>query len=219
MSQFEKRPGLKFILDHRDYDGDECVVWPFSCCTPGYGTFMAHKVLHLAHRYMCQLVNGDPPSPDHEAAHSCGRGHEGCVHPKHLSWKTQSGNQLDRREHGTRNGTRGWFGKLTWQQVEEIRSLRGKKTQDEIAAMFGIGRRNVGAILANKTRHNEIQTPERRRIIAALRSSALPMKPAEVKRMADLSSGSASVHSMLTKLVRDGYAERVARGRYAARRS
>jgi hypothetical protein len=67
-----------------------------------------------AHRLMCQLAHGDPPTPDHIAAHSCGRGHEGCVNPNHLSWKTYSENELDKRVHGTtRNPWWGKKGKLT----------------------------------------------------------------------------------------------------------
>lgn len=50
---------------------------------------------------MCQKAHGDPPSPKHDAAHSCGRGHEGCVNPNHLSWKTKKQNQADRITHGT----------------------------------------------------------------------------------------------------------------------
>ena len=141
MSKFEKRPGLKFILDHVGHQGRECLIWPFTCCTPGYGNFMADKTRHLAHRYMCQLIHGEPPTPEHHAAHACGN--RRCVNPNHLSWKTQSENQLDRREHGTTKKT---AAKLTQQQADQIRQLRGQETAIVTAAKYGVTESNVRQI-------------------------------------------------------------------------
>jgi hypothetical protein len=75
---------------------------------------------------MCELVNGPPPLGA-LAAHSCGRGHDGCVDPRHLRWATY---------------------KLTAEQVAEIRSLRGKKTQRQIAEEYGI---SVGHVCSLQT--------------------------------------------------------------------
>ena len=113
----------------------------YSCCTAGYGIFAKFDEKYLAHRYMCELVNGPAPTPDHDAAHSCGRGHDGCVHPNHLSWKTTSDNLKERRVHGTHVSNRyGNKGLLTDKQVAEIRALKGRKTQYEIADQFGVSR-------------------------------------------------------------------------------
>ena len=106
--------------------------------------------LEYAHRFMCQLVHGDPPTDKHQAAHSCGNGHLGCVNPKHLTWKTPEANQQDKREHG-RAYTDGGRYKLTPADVAEIRAMRGKKTQDEMAKMFGVSRRNIGAVLSGRS--------------------------------------------------------------------
>ncbi len=130
------------------YQGDDCLIWPFCLCS-GYGHFGHEGENHYAHRFMCELVNGPPPTPFHEAAHSCGRGHLGCVSPIHLEWKTTSDNQLDRTLHGTRN-IGGPRGKITFEQAEEIRALKGQKTQQEIAAMFGISRSQVSWIMTGK---------------------------------------------------------------------
>lgn len=46
-------------------------------------------------RHMCKLKNGDPPTPDHEAAHSCGNGKHGCINPNHLRWATDAENMAD----------------------------------------------------------------------------------------------------------------------------
>lgn len=111
---------MMWIRDHLEYPHDYCLIWPFARGDNGYGSFGRQGKFIYTHRYICELVKGPPPTPEHQAAHSCGRGHEGCVNPKHLSWKTRAENQLDRREHGTEN--RVW-NKLTPDDVAEIRRL------------------------------------------------------------------------------------------------
>ena len=132
-----KGAALKWILDRVAHQGDECLTWPFSRIAKGYGHVSIDGRLHYAHRIMCELVKGPPPTPEHQASHSCGNGHNGCVNGEHLSWKTNSGNQLDRRAHGTlrKDGVRT---KLTPAQIAEIRSLKGIETQASLALRFGV---------------------------------------------------------------------------------
>lgn len=137
--------GINWLRAHVNHEGEECLRWPWST-DPRTGRGMVGYLgkVRWAHRVMCELVKGPPPTPKHQASHSCGKGHDACVHPKHLSWKTQSGNQLDRRKHGTHvNNDNGWDGKLSDSQVKEIIALKGQKTQREIAAIFGIGQSTV----------------------------------------------------------------------------
>ncbi len=134
-----KGAGIKFIREHAAYQGGDCVFWPFTRAD-GYGTVSYLGKIYRAHRYMCELVKGPPPTPLHQAAHSCGNGRKGCVNPKHLSWKTNSENQLDRRAHGTANvwAGRNGGGKITPEQDAQIRELAKTKTQMELADMFGV---------------------------------------------------------------------------------
>lgn len=135
-----------WMLAHKDYQGDDCVAWPFAMVR-GYGAFVHDGKRHVAHRFMCELVNGPPPTPEHQAAHSCGKGHEGCVNPRHLSWKTATENALDRRLHGTASLNRdGPKGRLTDQQWNEIRARRGTETQEATAKRYGISMRHVRTI-------------------------------------------------------------------------
>jgi len=84
------------------YDGDECLLWPFGRNSAGRGaTWEPNKGWRAAHVVVCEVYNGPRPTPDHEAAHSCGRGHDGCVTPKHLRWDTHAGNLADKAKHGT----------------------------------------------------------------------------------------------------------------------
>lgn len=141
---------LKWLKEHVNHDGNDCLIWPFNRIPNGYGMFGYLGKMYYAHRYMCELVNGPPPE-GHEAAHSCGNGKLGCANPKHLSWKTKSENRLDALRHGTgvRNRS-GPKGSLTDEQVLAIRRLKGQETQDRIAEMFNISAPRVRAIFTGK---------------------------------------------------------------------
>lgn len=127
------------------YDSDRCLRWPFSYDKDvGRGRILYESASWWAHRLMCVFVNGPAPDDKPQASHSCGNGHMGCVSPKHLSWASQSENQQDRRKHGTAvTSIWGRLGKLTQEQVDEIRALKGKQTQMETARQFNISHANV----------------------------------------------------------------------------
>lgn len=148
-AQMKRRQAKREWLEERVvYDGADCLIWPFSTLD-GYGNLGIDGQQHYAHRYMCELVNGPAPSPDHQAAHSCGNGGKGCVHPRHITWKTRSENARDRVLHG--RGATGKGGLLTPEIADQIKALRGIKTQREIAQMFGTTRQNVGDIQRGRT--------------------------------------------------------------------
>lgn len=129
-----------WLMEHRSDKSDDCLTWPFSFCR-GYGHFGHLGEMLYAHRFMCELVHGPSPSPRHYAAHSCGNGDKGCVNPLHLSWRTPSQNQLDRTTHG--RPSRGGRPQFTPRQILEIRRLKGRATQDDIAALLGVPRSTI----------------------------------------------------------------------------
>ncbi|SCB30768.1 hypothetical protein GA0061101_106155 [Rhizobium lusitanum] len=129
------------------YNGTDCLIWPFSRSGNNYGQLKIDGKHIGAHRYVCIVVYGEPPEPELVAAHSCGNGHLGCVAPRHLSWKTQEENSADKLSHGTHNrGERNARAKLSNDQARQILSLKGSKTQKEIALMFGITHSTVSEI-------------------------------------------------------------------------
>lgn len=130
---------MAWLLAHVPHKGEACLIWPFSCNWDGYGQIgLQRGVVRKAHHVMCRLAHGKPPTRRHQASHSCGNGHAGCVNQEHLSWKTNSENQKDRRRHGTHLGAKGARTQLTAAQVAEIRS-RGE-AQTALAARFGVSR-------------------------------------------------------------------------------
>jgi predicted XRE-type DNA-binding protein len=143
---------LDWLLRHKDHEGDDCLIFPYSIDHNGYGRAKLDGKQITASRMMCFIVLGDPESDDHQAAHSCGKGHEGCVHPKHLRWDTCSGNHADKVTHGTAmRGTACHAHKLDEALVRELRSLQGTISQREIAERFGIAQTTVSRILRRVT--------------------------------------------------------------------
>jgi hypothetical protein len=125
------------------YDGAECLIWPYALSNGGYGLIGGKIVARL----VCEDANGLPPTDDHEAAHSCGRGGEACVTKRHLSWKTHGENEADKLAHGTHNrGERHGLAKLTEPEVRQILALKGTKSQSEIAEQFGVVQQQVSRI-------------------------------------------------------------------------
>lgn len=84
------------------FTSDECLIWPFARDGHGYARIKRDGRPQIVCRIVCETRNGPPPTPDHQAAHICGKGKAGCVNPKHLAWKTQSENEADKFIHGTR---------------------------------------------------------------------------------------------------------------------
>lgn len=141
----------QWLKDRVQFDGNECLIWPFTRNWNGYGMLGVEGKVTYAHRTMCRLVNGDPPSSKHVAAHSCHNGHGGCCHPKHVSWLTASENLLQRRQAGTLT-TKRWNkkGTLSKADIGKIEALKGHLNQREIAEMFGISYQHVSVIQNRK---------------------------------------------------------------------
>ncbi len=133
------------------YQGDDCLIWPYGRSSNGYARLGVDYKRVVVSRMVCEAWRGPPPTVGHEAAHSCGRGKDGCVTGRHLRWATPSENQMDRVIHGNSNrGSRHGMSKLKEDQVLEIRDrlLKGE-TQTFLATEFGVSQPSISRI-ANK---------------------------------------------------------------------
>jgi hypothetical protein len=132
--------------------GDDCLHWPYGNYGNGYGQFTIHGKKTSAHRYICELANGEPPTPEHDAAHNCGNGREGCIAPGHLEWKTPAENMADKLVHDThQRGERQWNAKLTEANAREVLGLKGIESQHSLAARFGVARQTISSIHVGRT--------------------------------------------------------------------
>lgn len=139
---------VTWLRENAGHVGTNCLKYPFYIDPKlGYALFSVDGEFQYAHRYMCGLKNGSPPTDKHEAAHTCGNAHMGCINPNHLEWKTKVENAQDRKRHGNYQdqvGTKRW--RLHPEQVETIKSLKGKVTQFDLAARYGVSRQTISGI-------------------------------------------------------------------------
>jgi hypothetical protein len=140
---------MNFIRDIAiAYQGDDCLTWPFGKTERGYGSIWLDGQMRSVSRYICELVNGPPPTPKHQAAHSCGKGHLSCCTPRHLRWATRIENQADKVRHGTSLVC------LSDEDVHAIRALRGIKPLREVAAIYGAHLATIWKIQKGKARRS-----------------------------------------------------------------
>ncbi len=144
----------KFIEDALEWTSFECLTWPFFRDGKGYGRFNTAEGTRSAHVAVCTRFRGPRPSDTHEAAHSCGKGHEGCINPHHLYWATRSENARDKNRHGTMlRGSAHPEHKLTDAQVREIKELRGAGVKGvELSRRYGVSEALVSRIVNGSRR-------------------------------------------------------------------
>jgi|SRR5882672_8399638 len=160
-----KGPGLLWLKANLDYQGESCLTWPFFLDPDhGRGKLSVDGKLYWAHHYMCILVNGPAPDELPQAAHSCGNGNCGCVDPRHLNWSDNSGNQTDRRTHGSPEGGKGTRTHLTPAQIAEIRTAKGKIPQFTLARLIGVKRGTIE--YWQRTTHEPLQPSTNPYVIA-----------------------------------------------------
>lgn len=134
------------------HEGNDCLIWPYNKNDGGYGHIVIDGRTEPVHRYICKIVHGEPPTPDHESAHSCGNGHLSCISPWHLSWKTRKENSADRVAHDTHaRGERCKTSKLKSDQVLAIRKMRGAKTATQLARQFSVSKPAIDAVWARRS--------------------------------------------------------------------
>lgn len=130
------------------YDGDDCLIWPYARSKTGYAHIRRDRVTYIVSRIICEETNGPPPTPEHHAAHNCGRGHEGCIAKSHLTWKTLIENNEDKYKHGRiSRGENRYSSKLTERDVIQIRSENGITSQLVLARRFNVSQSLISRVI------------------------------------------------------------------------
>lgn len=147
----------RWLLDHAAYDGVVCLRWPFYSKPDGYGALSWKGRTRNASALMCEIAHGERPNDSYEAAHSCGKGHLGCVNPRHLRWATHQENGREAVQHGSfPRGETHWGSKLTDDEVDQLRAAVASGTTHTVAAhRFGISRGHVSAIRTGRRRQKD----------------------------------------------------------------
>lgn len=140
----------------------ECISWPYGKTSSGVGRINWNGSPTNVQAVVAELKHGVKPTPAHEACHSCGKGHEGCMNPEHIYWGTRKENVADAIAHGTaflfqtvtKHGERSPVAKLTDEQVGEIRErIAAGEKQVDLAREFGMSKTHVNRIWKGTSRN------------------------------------------------------------------
>lgn len=131
-------------------DPSKCWEWQGNVAR-GYGQITIYFRKWRVHRLAYLLTKGDPG--DLFVCHSCDN--KLCCNPDHLWLGTNDDNMKDMvvkgrsaRNVGEKNGS----AKLTYDQRNEILSLRDKISQHKIADMFGVSNQHISRIMNGQRR-------------------------------------------------------------------
>lgn len=155
-------------------DTDECIIWPHAKNVKGYGSVKVNGKDRGAHIIALELTTPRPPGKvcaihgnyvEGDKLHAAhGECHNPlCINPRHLSWKTNSENQADKKRDGTDPvGERNGNCSIPEDIVEAIKSeYKGKQhryrpktgpTTYELADKYGCSQRQVRNIVNGKSR-------------------------------------------------------------------
>ena len=139
----------RWIADHQNYDGANCLIWPFCTSSHGYAVINSKGKSVIVSRLMCSIRHGEPGDKQ-QAAHSCGN--RACVNPAHLRWASQSENEFDKVAHGTHcRGERHYDVKLSDFDVLAIRGSKGLPGA-WLAKKYGVSRNYIYLIQTERMR-------------------------------------------------------------------
>lgn len=166
MSEISPQVEARFWAKVDKRGAEECWPWAGTIDPKGYGRISINNRSRSATHISLEIA--DKPRPDDKpfALHRCDN--PPCVNPAHLWWGTAGDNAKDAFEKG-RNTRRAdpdyspgirtlpaWAGennkraRLTAEDAAEIRLLRGKVRQRELAERFGVSETTICGIHTGK---------------------------------------------------------------------
>jgi hypothetical protein len=138
----------KWLHNAMTYRGGDCLEWPFTRHSNGYGNVTVNGKSHMPHRLVCIFAHGVPSADHLQVAHSCGN--PPCCNPNHLRWATPAENAVDRYKHGTMFFGEGHHNsKLTDDAVRQILASK-HGTLNQLAAEYGVSFQTISDIRRGK---------------------------------------------------------------------
>jgi hypothetical protein len=92
---------LQWLREHVQYDGSDCLLWPFTRTSKGLPSIVLDGVTMNAARVMCMEAHGEPPEDMPLAIHTRRNCKQACVHPGHLRWGTRSDKRYTKSKRKT----------------------------------------------------------------------------------------------------------------------
>lgn len=144
----------RFIENAATETTDECIIYPFYRNSEGYGWMRYGDGNKGSHVVVAMLAHGPKPTPKHEACHTCGNGHNGCVNPRHIYWGLRSDNVRDAYRHGTAfGGKHSPFGqaahaaKYSDELIAHVKAaLQSGETTTSVSRRTGISQSHISRI-------------------------------------------------------------------------
>lgn len=122
-----------------------CWEWQRAILKTGYGAFRKDNRQWRAHRYSHTITNGPIPA-GMDVMHSCDN--RKCVNPAHLSIGSRIQNMRDAARKGRMpKGEAHVRAKLTYKDAARIRLLCETMMQKDVAAIFGVHKTTVCAVI------------------------------------------------------------------------
>lgn len=159
MLRARKGEARAFLFRAVDLNTDECISWPYSKNTLGYGSTAYKGKAWLAHRLAYQLRHGEVPSL---LRHTCDN--PSCINHAHLVEGTHVDNMRDMVERGRQCMGERRATKLTAEQVRYIKAnyIKGRNRYvrgngRELADKFGVSIDYVNELAVGRTKWKSLE--------------------------------------------------------------
>lgn len=146
----EQRASAFWAKVDKTAGADACWPWVGAITTHGYGCVQTGNGRVLGSHKIAYVLSNGPVPDGQQVCHICDN--RLCCNPKHFFLGTKLDNARDavakdRHARGERNS----HAKLTEDQVQEIRALRGSVTQRELAARYGVDQSTIGSLMTGRS--------------------------------------------------------------------
>lgn len=138
---------VRRIEKRKRIDSSGCWIYTGGKNHSGYGRVsMANERHARTHRIMFEHVNG-PVDSKMDVCHKCDV--PSCFNPDHLFLGTRKDNMKDAKLKGrTASCEKHWKTKLSNEDINEIKKLSGKISQNKIGKKFGVSQFLVSTVIA-----------------------------------------------------------------------